>query len=175
MKKFWIPLALFALLIGLLTYGLSLDPKKIPSPLVGKPLPAFDLPMLEDPRRRLTNADFRGKPFLINVWASWCAACKQEHPALLALAGTRRVALIGLNYKDKPEDAKQVLAQDGNPYDLSVTDMDGRTGIDWGVYGVPETFVVDAQGIIRYKHIGPVTEADLQQKLLPCALEARCG
>jgi cytochrome c biogenesis protein CcmG/thiol:disulfide interchange protein DsbE len=167
MKKFIIPIGLFALLGVLLAYGLRLDPHKIPSPLVGKPLPAFSLPTLENPDKSLTNADLQGKVVLINVWASWCAACKQEHPVLMALAATKQVPLIGLNYKDKRADALQVLKTDGNPYDLSIVDADGRVGIDWGVYGVPETFVVDRQGVIRYKQIGPISPEAWEQTLLP--------
>jgi cytochrome c biogenesis protein CcmG/thiol:disulfide interchange protein DsbE len=167
MKKFIIPIGLFALLGVLLAYGLRLDPHKIPSPLVGKPLPAFSLPTLENPDKSLANADLHGKVVLINVWASWCAACKQEHPVLMALAATKQVPLIGLNYKDKRADALQVLKTDGNPYDLSVVDADGRVGIDWGVYGVPETFVIDRQGVIRYKYIGPISPEVWEQTLLP--------
>jgi cytochrome c biogenesis protein CcmG/thiol:disulfide interchange protein DsbE len=167
MKKFIIPIGLFALLGVLLAYGLRLDPHKIPSPLVGKPLPAFSLPTLENPDKSLANADLHGKVVLINVWASWCAACKQEHPVLMALAATKQVPLIGLNYKDKRADALQVLKTDGNPYDLSIVDAGGRVGIDWGVYGVPETFVIDKQGVIRYKYIGPISPEVWEQTLLP--------
>jgi len=167
MKKFIIPIGLFALLGVLLAYGLRLDPSKIPSPLVGKPLPAFSLPTLENPDKSLANADLQGKVILINVWASWCAACKQEHPVLMRMASEKRVPLIGLNYKDKRADALNVLKTDGNPYDLSIVDADGRVGIDWGVYGVPETFVIDKQGVIRYKYIGPISTEVWEKTLLP--------
>lgn len=167
MKKFLIPIAIFAVLGLLLWKGLSLDPRRIPSPLVGKPLPAFSLPTVQDPRKQMGNADFRGKPVLINVWASWCAACKQEHPVLLEIARQQAVPLVGLNYKDQRTDALAVLEKEGDPYSVSLTDADGRTGIDWGVYGVPETFLVDKDGIIRYKHIGPITPEDWDKKLLP--------
>lgn len=167
MKKFIIPIGLFALLGLLLAYGLKLDPHKIPSPLVGKPLPAFSLPTLENPDKSFANTDLQGRVVLINVWASWCVACKQEHPVLMALAATKQVPLIGLNYKDKRADALQVLKTDGNPYDLSIVDADGRVGIDWGVYGVPETFVIDRQGVIRYKYIGPISPEAWEQTLLP--------
>ncbi len=167
MKKFIIPIGLFALLGVLLAYGLKLDPHKIPSPLVGKPLPAFSLPTLENPDKSFANTDLQGRVVLINVWASWCVACKQEHPVLMALAATKQVPLIGLNYKDKRADALQVLKTDGNPYDLSIVDADGRVGIDWGVYGVPETFVIDRQGVIRYKYIGPISPEAWEQTLLP--------
>jgi len=167
MKKFLIPISMFVLLGLLLAYGLKLDPRKIPSPLVDKPLPAFTLPTLENPKKSLSNADLKGKVVLINVWASWCAACKQEHPVLMALAREKQVPIIGLNYKDKREDATHMLRTEGNPYDVSIVDADGRVGIDWGVYGVPETFVIDKQGIIRYKHIGPVSAEAWMQILQP--------
>jgi len=167
MKKFLIPISMFVLLGLLLAYGLKLDPRKIPSPLVDKPLPAFTLPTLENPKKSLSNADLKGKVVLINVWASWCAACKQEHPVLMALAREKQVPIIGLNYKDKREDATHMLRTEGNPYDVSIVDADGRVGIDWGVYGVPETFVIDKNGIIRYKHIGPVSAEAWMQILQP--------
>jgi cytochrome c biogenesis protein CcmG/thiol:disulfide interchange protein DsbE len=167
MKKFLIPIGMFALLGLLLAYGLKLDPRKIPSPLVDKPLPAFSLPTLENPKKSLTNADLKGKVVLVNVWASWCVACKQEHPVLMALSRDKQVPIIGLNYKDRREDATQMLKVEGNPYDVSIVDADGRVGIDWGVYGVPETFVVDKQGVIRYKQIGPISPEVWEQTLLP--------
>ena len=167
MKKFIIPIALFALLGLLLAYGLKLDPSKILSPLVGKPLPAFSLPILDKPETLFANTDLQGKVVLINVWASWCAACKQEHPVLMRMASEKRVPIIGLNYKDKRVDALRVLKADGNPYDLSIVDADGRVGIDWGVYGVPETFVIDKQGVIRYKFIGPISMEVWEKTLLP--------
>lgn len=167
MKKFIIPIGLFALLGVLLAVGLKLDPRKIPSPLVDKPLPAFSLPTLDNPARSLANRDFQGKVVLINVWASWCAACRQEHPLLMALARAKQVPLIGLNYKDKREDALRMLQTEGNPYDVSLVDADGRVGIDWGVYGVPETFVIDKQGVIRHKYIGPISTEAWEKTLLP--------
>jgi cytochrome c biogenesis protein CcmG/thiol:disulfide interchange protein DsbE len=167
MKKFLIPIGMFALLGLLLAYGLKLDPRKIPSPLIDKPLPAFTLPTLEDPKKLLTNADLKGKVVLINVWASWCVACKQEHPVLLALSRDKQVPIIGLNYKDQRADATQMLKVEGNPYDAIIVDADGRVGIDWGVYGVPETFVVDKQGVIRYKQIGPISPEAWEKTLWP--------
>ncbi len=167
MNKFLIPIGLFALLGVLLAVGLNLDPRKIPSPLVGKPLPAFTLPTLEDPQKTLSEADLRGRVVMINVWASWCVACKQEHPVLIDLARRKLVPIIGLNYKDPRAAALAVLKADGNPYDVSLVDADGRVGIDWGVYGVPETFVIDKQGIIRHKHIGPITPEVVERELLP--------
>lgn len=167
MKKFLVPIALFVALGVLLAFGLRLDPKKIPSPLVGKPLPAFSLPTLDNPARIVSNADLKGRPVLINVWASWCTACRDEHPLLVELARAGVVPVIGLNYKDKPEDAHAILRHDGNPYGMVLVDASGRTGIDWGVYGVPETFVVDRDGVIRYKHIGPITPDTLKEVILP--------
>ena len=167
MKKFLIPIGLFVLLGFLLGYGLKLDPRKIPSPLVNKPLPAFSLPTLEDPKKLITNADLRGRVVMINVWASWCVACKQEHPLLLELAQRKQIPIIGLNYKDKPADAFKVLETEGNPYDTIIVDASGRTGIDWGVYGVPESFILDKQGVIRYKQIGPITPEVWEKTLWP--------
>jgi len=167
MKKFLIPIGIFALLGLLLAYGLRLDPRKIPSPLVDKPLPTFSLPTLDHATRTVSKDDFRGKVVLYNVWASWCSACKQEHPVLMQMAQEKRVPLIGLNYKDQPNDAQAVLRKDGNPYDVILVDADGRVGIDWGVYGVPESFLVDKQGVLRYKHIGPITPESWKETLLP--------
>ena len=167
MKKFWIPIAAFALLGILLWRGLFMDPRKLPSPFIDKPLPAFDLPTLHDPAKRMRNADFFGQTILINAWASWCAACKTEHPVLLALAQSRRVPVVGLNYKDARADALKVLQDDGNPYVVSLTDNNGRTGIDWGIYGVPETFLIDKAGIVRYKHVGPLTAEIIERDFMP--------
>lgn len=167
MKKFLIPIGLFVLLGILLGYGLHLDPRRIPSPLIDKPLPEFRLPTLADPQKTLGNSDLKGRVVLINVWASWCVACREEHPVLLALSREKKVPLIGLNYKDKRDDALSLLKANGNPYDVNVMDTDGRTGIDWGVYGVPETFLVDKSGIIRYKYIGPITPDAWEGTLLP--------
>jgi len=166
-KKFVIPLAIFAVLAVLLWIGLSLNPRHIPSPLVGKPLPAFSLPALHEPKRIVTVESLRGRVYLLNVWASWCVACRQEHPVLKAIAKQKAVPLIGLNYKDKREDALAWLKEFENPYEVSVVDADGRLGIELGVYGVPETFVIDKAGVIRYKHIGPVDEQTWTRKLLP--------
>ena len=165
--KFWLPVGVFVLLTALLGAGLTLDPREVPSPLIDKPAPAFDLASLWEPDARFSPADMRGKVWVLNVWASWCVACRQEHEVLKALAGRDLVPIVGLNYKDKPANAKQWLNDLGDPYLLSVMDEDGRAGIDWGVYGVPETFVIDKQGMIRYKHIGPVDFSALTQVLIP--------
>ncbi len=167
MKKFVVPLIIFAALGLLLAYGLNLDPRKIPSPLIGKSLPAFSLPTVADPARKVGRDDMLGRVYLLNVWASWCVACRQEHPFLNELARNKTVSIIGLNYKDKREDALGWLGSLGNPYELSLSDTDGRLGIDLGVYGVPETFVIDKQGVIRYKQIGPISPEVWEQKLLP--------
>ncbi len=167
MKKFLIPIGLFAALGLLLAYGLRLNPRRIPSPLIGKPLPQFDLPVLQNPGQTLNNADLRGHVVLINVWASWCVACREEHPLLIDLARQKIVPIIGVSYKDKPHDALAELKVSGDPYKTVLVDANGHAAINWGVYGVPETFVVDRNGIIRYKQIGPITPRAWQQKLLP--------
>jgi len=170
MKRFLVPLAVFVLLVGFLAVGLKLDPREVPSPLVGKAAPAFDLPVLSQPDMRFVPGDMRGKVWLLNVWASWCVSCRDEHPVLVALSKKGMLPILGLNYKDKGDDAQRWLKQFGDPYQLSVVDADGRIGIDYGVYGVPETYLIDAEGVIRYKQIGPLTPAILEQKVLPLAL-----
>ncbi|MEI7464402.1 MAG: DsbE family thiol:disulfide interchange protein [Burkholderiales bacterium] len=167
MKRYLLPLLVFLLMAGFLAIGLKLDPREVPSPLIGKTAPAFDLPQLAAPDQRLATKDLRGQVWLLNVWASWCVACRQEHPLLVELSKAGQVKLYGLNYKDKSDDALGWLNNFGNPYLKSVSDTDGRVGIDYGVYGVPETFVIDKQGIIRYKQIGPVTPESLRDTLLP--------
>jgi cytochrome c biogenesis protein CcmG/thiol:disulfide interchange protein DsbE len=171
MKKYLVPLAIFVVLGLLLAYGLNLDPRKIPSPLIGKSLPAFSLTTVADPARKVGRDDLLGRAYLLNVWASWCVACRQEHPLLNELARNKAVPIIGINYKDKREDALGWLGSLGNPYELSLADNDGRLGIDLGVYGVPETFVIDKQGVIRYKQIGPITPEVWEQKLAPLIRE----
>ena len=166
-----IPLAVFVVLVVFLWVGLSLNPREVPSPLVGQPAPTFTLPQLHEPGARLSTADMKGQVWLLNVWASWCVACRTEHPLLVELGKARLVPIIGLNYKDKPDEAKAWLAQLGNPYALSVMDRDGNVGIDFGVYGVPETFVIDKTGTIRFKQIGPVTVEDLEKTILPLVRE----
>jgi cytochrome c biogenesis protein CcmG/thiol:disulfide interchange protein DsbE len=135
--------------------------------LIDKPAPAFNLAQLHEPGKSLSNADLKGKVWLFNVWASWCVSCKVEHPLLVQLAAQKIVPVIGLDYKDQPVDGRAWLTQRGDPYTTSVVDLDGHTGIDYGVYGVPETFVVDKNGVIRYKQIGPLTVEALQDKILP--------
>lgn len=156
----------FLLLVALLAVGLTRDPREVPSPLVGKPAPVFELPQLGD-GSRFSPAEMRGKVWLLNVWASWCVSCRDEHPVLVEFAKMKRAPLVGLNYKDARDDALKWLARYGDPYQLSVVDAEGRIGIDYGVYGVPETYVIDRAGIIRYKQIGPVTPDVLSGKILP--------
>jgi cytochrome c biogenesis protein CcmG/thiol:disulfide interchange protein DsbE len=172
-KRFLLPLAVFILLVGFLAVGLNLNPREVPSPLVGRQAPAFELPVLQQPEKRFTPAEMRGKVWLLNVWASWCVSCRDEHPMLLALAKRGVLPILGLNYKDKGDEAIAWLKQFGNPYEFSVVDADGRIGIDYGVYGVPETYLIDANGVIRYKQIGPVTAAILEQKILPLAMSLK--
>ncbi len=167
MKRFLLPLGLFLVLAFFLAVGLKLDPREVPSPLVGKPAPGFQAPALGRPEITIKRDDLLGKVWLLNVWASWCGACRDEHPVLVEFARRKLVPIYGLNYKDKREDGLGWLNQFGNPYTESVFDPEGRIGIDYGVYGVPETFVIDRDGVIRYKHIGPITPEVLRDKLEP--------
>ena len=165
--KFFLPLAAFVALAIVLGIGLGLNPREVPSPYIGKPAPAFSLPQLHQPQKRLAAADMRGQVWLLNVWASWCVACRVEHPLLVELSRQNKVPIYGLNYKDDPRNALEWLRQFGDPYTASISDRDGRVGIDYGVYGVPETFVIDKAGIVRHKHIGPVTPEVWERDLLP--------
>ena len=165
-----IPLALFVVLIAFLWVGLGRDPREVPSPLIGKPAPSFALPQIHGDKP-LSTAELKGKVWLLNVWASWCVSCRVEHPLLLQLAKAGIVPVYGLDYKDKPDDARAWLVQNGDPYTASIVDQDGRVGIDYGVYGVPETFVIDRSGIVRYKQIGPLSVEALQEKILPLVRE----
>lgn len=169
--KFILPLIAFALLAALLFFGLSNDPRRVPSPLVNKPAPTFKLPRLSDPSIKFTPEMLKGKVWLLNIWASWCRACRVEHPILNELAKRGLVTMVGFNYKDTNVAAKAWLEQLGNPYSLVVTDQDGAVGFDYGVYGVPETFFIDKKGIIRYKHIGPISYKDLTETIIPLIKE----
>ena len=202
MRRWWValPLLAFAVLAGVLALGLRHDPREIPSPLLGRPAPAFALVLLdpasipggvsvasagpaaarpyasapdEGPTRRFSPADLRGRPWVLNVFASWCAGCRDEHPLLMAMARDAHVPLVGLDYKDRPEDARAWLAQAGNPYDVVAVDADGRVGIDYGVYGVPETFVVDRDGVVRWKQVGALTEAAWRAHVQPLLAAGR--
>lgn len=167
MTRFVIPLAIFAVVVGFLFVGLGLRPSEVPSPLIGKPAPVFELAQLHAPGQRFGVADMKGKVWLLNVWASWCVSCREEHPFLMEIAKQGSVPIVGLNYKDQRENALAWLGRFGDPYQLSVVDAAGRTGIDFGVYGVPETFLIDRDGVIRYKQIGPLTREAWQQNILP--------
>ena len=170
MMRFW-PFVVFVVLAIFLYIGLGLNPHEVPSPLINKPAPAFTLPQLHDPSKQFSSQDMKGQVWLLNVWASWCVSCREEHPVLMALARKNIVPIYGLDYKDKNEDGEAWLRNGGNPYTLVSTDADGRVGIDYGVYGVPETYVIDKQGVIRYKQIGAITHENLQNKILPLIAE----
>ena len=171
MKRYLIPLAVFIVLVILLAAGLKNDPKYIPSPFIGKPAPAFDLPLLHQPDKRLRHSDMKGQVWLLNVWASWCVSCRAEHEVVKRFVAMNIAPVYGLNYKDRPQDAQAWLKQLGDPYTASMMDIKGDVGIDWGVYGVPETFVIDKQGIVRYKQVGPLTNAVIDEKILPLLRE----
>ncbi|HET9577903.1 MAG TPA: DsbE family thiol:disulfide interchange protein [Usitatibacter sp.] len=165
--KFIIPLAVFVGLVVFFAVGLTRDPREVPSPFIDKPAPAFTLQQLHDANATFDPAQMRGKVWLLNVWASWCVSCRVEHPLLVEMSRKNLVPIIGLNYKDQRDDGKQWLDKFGNPYTLSAFDVEGKVGIDYGVYGVPETFVIDKQGVIRYKQIGPITPEALDKTLVP--------
>lgn len=157
-----LPLLLFAGLTVLLYVGVKMnsgrDSSAIPSPLIGKPMPAFSLPVLDDPARRVSGRELAGKPFLLNVWGSWCPSCRDEQPQMTALSRSGKIRVIGYNYKDAPADAQRWLKEFGNPFEFVIVDEDGQAALDWGIYGAPETFLVDAAGIVRWKHVGPITD-----------------
>ncbi len=169
--KFLLPLILFLIAVGFLFKGLFLDPREVPSPLVGKPAPRFQAPVLGEAGKTFNSDDMKGQVWLLNVWASWCAACREEHPVLMAMEKTGQIATYGLDYKDTDAEAQAVLKEHGNPYKAVATDADGKIGIDYGVYGVPETYVIDKAGVIRYKQIGPITEEILLTKIVPLLKE----
>ncbi|MEW6707855.1 MAG: DsbE family thiol:disulfide interchange protein [Pseudomonadota bacterium] len=171
--KFLLPLGVFIVLVGFLAAGLQRDPREVPSPLIGKPAPAFALPQLHDAARTLRRDDLRGQVWMLNVWASWCGACRDEHPLLMAFAQRKLLPVYGLNYKDTRPEGQAWLARWGDPYDASLFDADGRVGIDFGVYGVPETFIIDQQGVVRFKHIGPLTPEVIEQRIVPLVKQLR--
>ena len=175
----WLPLVGFCLLALLLAAGVWMSRKPdrdaLPSPLIGKAAPAFSLPVLHEPTRTVTLDELTGQPFLLNVWGSWCVECRIEHPVLTRFAETRRLRVIGYNWNDKPADALRWLEQFGNPYWLVLSDVEGRAAIDWGIYGAPETFLVDAQGVIRWKHVGPLDDAIIANELLPALQRAEAS
>ena len=171
MSRFLLPLVIFIILVLFLAVGLKLKPREVPSPLIGKTAPAFRLAQLHDASKTIGPEDLRGQVWLLNVWASWCVTCRQEHPLLVEMKRQNLVPIYGLNYKDKREDGLAWLKQFGDPYVLAAYDIEGRAGIDWGVYGVPETFLIDKAGIIRYKVIGAITPEIVQDKLIPLIKE----
>ncbi len=171
MNRFLLPLAAFLVVVGFLAVGLTLNPRELPSPLVGKPAPAFSLPQLHDQTKVFSPNEMAGKVWLLNFWASWCGGCKEEHPVLLQLAKSGEVPIYGVDYKDTRDEALTWLRQHGNPYPLTAVDEAGRVGINYGVYGVPETYVIDKAGVIRYKQIGPLREDTLKTKILPLVRE----
>jgi len=171
--KFLIPLLLFVVLVAFLAIGLNRDPHEVPSPLINKPAPAFDIPQLEQANKTFSPESMKGQVWILNVWASWCVACREEHPVLVEFANSGQAPLIGLDYKDQRADALSMLSKQGNPYRLSGFDANGRVGIDYGVYGVPETYVIDKAGIIRFKQIGPVTREILNQTIYPLLTELK--
>ncbi|MFT4180278.1 MAG: DsbE family thiol:disulfide interchange protein [Thermomonas sp.] len=167
----WLPLVAFVLLAALLAAGVWMSRKPdrdaIPSPLIGKPAPAFVLPVLHDPAYKVSMSDLVGQPFLMNVWGSWCVECRIEHPVLTRFAESKRLRVVGYNWKDEPADALRWLEQFGNPFMVVLSDVEGRAAIDWGIYGAPESFLVDGKGIVRWKHVGPLTDEIIAQELLP--------
>lgn len=165
--KFLLPLIAFVVLVGIFVVGLQLDPSRIPSPLVDNPAPEFALPSLHDPDVQVGSADYAGEMVLVNIWATWCPGCRQEHDFLLELAGENILPIFGLNWRDNRPDALQWLQVLGNPYVASAYDVDGRVGIDWGAYGAPETFLVDANGIVIHKHIAPLTREIWDRDFMP--------
>ncbi|MFT3802770.1 MAG: DsbE family thiol:disulfide interchange protein [Burkholderiaceae bacterium] len=173
--KFVLPLIVFAA-IGLFLYrGLDRDPRELPSPLIGKPAPAFSLPLLRDPQTNWSPQAMHGRVWLLNVWGSWCTACHVEHPVLLELARSKAVPIVGLAWKDMLDNSTAWLARLGDPYELTVSDFTGKVAIDYGVYGAPETFLIDRQGVIRYKHVGPLTPELLERTLLPKVRELQAA
>lgn len=171
MMRFILPFIVFLIVAVFLFIGLGLKPREVPSPLVGRAAPAFTLPQLHEPSRQFSPQDMKGKVWLFNVWASWCTACENEHPVFMELSRQNLVPIYGMDYKDKREDGEAWLRKHGNPYALVVSDAEGRVGIDYGVYGVPETYVIDKQGVIQHKQIGAVTPEILNEKILPLVKE----
>ena len=165
--RFLIPLGVLGVLVIFLGVGLNRDPREVPSPLIGKPAPSFSLSALDHPEQTIRRDDMLGKVWMLNVWASWCVACREEHPLLVEFSRQKMLPIYGLNYKDERAAGLRWLANFGNPYDQSLFDQDGRVGIDFGVYGVPETFIIDKQGVVRFKQIGPVTPEVIAEKIAP--------
>ncbi len=171
--RYLIPVLIFAGLVAFFAIGLKRDPRYIPSPLIGKPAPAFELSAVEDPARKVSSRDFQGRMYVVNVWGTWCVGCREEHATLLEIARSNVVPIVGLNWKDELPLAQQWLQQLGNPYVATAFDPEGRVGIDWGVYGAPETFLVDGNGVVQYKHIAPLTMEVWQREFLPRIRQAQ--
>jgi cytochrome c biogenesis protein CcmG/thiol:disulfide interchange protein DsbE len=167
--RFILPLAIFLVIVFFLWRGLALNPREVPSPLIGKPVPAFNVPVLGDPSKTLSAADLRGKVYLLNVWGSWCVSCRDEHPVLVEFSKRGTIPLYGLNWRDKREDAMAWLQRFGDPYVVSGVDREGKVAIDFGVYGAPETYLVDREGIIRFKQTGPLTWKVIEERIAPLA------
>lgn len=170
-SRTWLPIAIFAALVVLLAVGLTLNPREVPSPLVGKPAPDFQLALLNDAQKTFSPKDMAGKVWMFNVWASWCVSCREEHPVLDQFARSGLIPVIGLDYKDNRDEAFKYLSRLGNPYQIIPYDPQGRVGLDYGVYGTPETYVIDKQGVIRYKQIGPLTPEVIKTKIIPLVHE----
>lgn len=170
-----IPLLAFIALVVLLFVGVRMnsgkDTSAIPSPLIGKPVPVLNLPELNMPQQSISLADLKGRAFVLNIWGSWCVSCRIEHPIITEMSKSGAL-VVGYNYKDSAEDARLWLNQFGNPYALIIQDEDGKAALDWGIYGAPETFVIDDKGIVRYKHVGPLTTEIVQQDILPLFKDA---
>ena len=162
-----IPLVLFLGLVAFLLVGLRRDPHEIPSPFINKPAPTFQLKQLQDPNKTFSAHEMRGKVWLLNFWGTWCVACREEHPLLIQYSKTGAVPIYGVDYKDQRATALQLLEEEGNPYTITASDPDGRLSIDFGVYAAPETFLIDRDGVIRYKQIGPITEEAWKKEILP--------
>ncbi|MEQ1628783.1 MAG: DsbE family thiol:disulfide interchange protein [Nitrospira sp.] len=171
MKRFLLPVAIFAVLVGFLAVGLTLNPREIPSPLVGRVAPDFSLPQLHESDKVFSPKELAGKVWLLNFWASWCNGCKEEHPTLMRMAQVGNVPIYGMDYKDRRDEALTWLRRHGNPYVLTGVDEAGRIGINYGVYGVPETYVIDKQGVIRYKQIGPLDDEVVAKTIIPLVKE----
>lgn len=167
MNRALLPLIAFIVLVVFLGIGLTKDPRQLPSPFIGKTAPDFNLPLLHKPEQKFSPASMLGKVWVLNVWASWCVSCRAEHRVLNVMVENNKINLIGLNYKDEVADARRWLSRYGDPYQTSVSDIEGLAGIEWGVYGVPETFVIDKKGIVRLKHTGPVNHHSLNEKIIP--------
>lgn len=165
--RYLIPVLIFAALVAFFAIGLKRDPRYIASPLIGKPAPTFELSMVEDPAHKVSSRDYQGRMYVLNVWGTWCVGCREEHATLLQIARSNVVPIVGLNWKDELPLAQRWLQQLGNPYAATAFDPDGRVGIDWGVYGAPETFLVDGNGVVQYKHIAPITMDVWQREFLP--------